>query len=434
MDQETFNKMISLARTRLISAWPFIGHLALSLRPRMAGEHDGVPTAAVSIDGTLIVNPDFMEKLKPEEVCGLLAHEVLHPALFCWARQGDRRDLVEVGGQVISLWNLAHDLSFNTMIEAFGKGQGNNRTIKLPDGAAIDAQFDGQAAEEIYDKLLKEAKKNPSKAMNGTGQATGKLPGRSSSIGDDMRNDLAESKDGQKAARGDSTANKKLEQEWKVSVVAAAQEQERSKRGTLPGWLQRIIHEILNPKLDWREELSRWLGENGPRNDYSFKRPSRRSEAAGEYLPSLTKHGICDDVTVLLDTSGSIGQDRLKEALAEIQGVADDLSVTVRVIVVDADIHDDITTQDAMEVAERLKGGGGSDFGPAFDRLEKESYDGIVVAITDGCIGVPGAQPPQLRGVLWVLHEGEPDPTAGKWGEVVRIPQEKEGAKAKARR
>lgn len=425
MTQETFNNIVSMARTRLINDWPFAGHLCLSLRPRMAQEGDGVPTAAVSIDGTLTINADFLVSLKPEEVCGLLAHEVLHPALFCFQRRGDRNALVEInGGQVVSLWNLAHDLSFNTMI-----ADQRSSNIKLPEGAALDQKFRDHAAEEIYDALLTEAEKKPSKASGDSGQATGKV-GQDSSIGDDMRNDLASTAEGQKAAKGDSGAKKKIEADWKVGVVSAAQAQEqRDKgRGNIPSWLQRMIHEIVNPKLDWREELSRWVGENGPRNDYSFRRPSRRSAGVGEYLPSMTKHGIADDVTVLIDTSGSISQDRLKEALGEIQGICDDLQIGVRAIVVDADVHDDLTVQDALELAARLAGGGGSDFGPAFRRLEDEYYAGCVIAFTDGDIAVPETQPIHMKGTLWVLHEGERDPTGGKWGEVVRVPNEPVGA------
>jgi predicted metal-dependent peptidase len=276
MTQDKFTDTISLARTRLTSEWPFIGHLCLNMRPRMASPNDGVPTAAVSADGTLTINPEFLATLTQAEVCGLLAHEVLHPALFYFARKGDRNALVEInGGQVVSAWNLAHDLSFNTMI-----ADQKSPNIKLPTGAALNNKYRDKSAEEIYDEILAEAKRNGSSAQGANGAACGKVR-EDSSIGDDARDDLSESSDGKKAAGGCSTARRKIENEWKVSVVAAAQAQEQHDkgRGTMPAWLQRMIHEIVNPKLDWREELSRWVGENGPRSDYSYRRPSRRSSS-----------------------------------------------------------------------------------------------------------------------------------------------------------
>jgi predicted metal-dependent peptidase len=414
-----FNERISRARLTMLNNWPFMGHLCLSLRPRPAQEGDGVPTAAISPDGTLVLNESFMDKLSDAEMCGLLAHEVMHPALMCFMRRGDRNALVTIPGMgTITLWNLAHDLSFNPMIaEHAGKG------IKLPEGSAIDPRFKDQAAEEIYDALLTEAQEN-GKGGGGDGSCGTITIGYG--IGDDMRPDLSSTPDGQKAAKGDGVAAKKLAQEWKINVVSAAQAQEKAQngQGSLPAWLRRLVDEIINPKLDWREELSRWLGENGRRNDYSFRRPSRRSAGVGEYLPSLTKHGITD-VTVLLDTSGSIGQERLTEALTEIQGICEDIAVAIRVIVVDADIHEDLAIEDAFDLIDHIKGGGGSDFNPAFERLVADGYEGCVVAFTDGAISVPECQPIGIKGTLWVLSEAsDMDPTRGKWGEVVRIPQD----------
>jgi predicted metal-dependent peptidase len=97
---------------------------------------------------------------------------------------------------------------------------------------------------------------------------------------------------------------------------------------------------------------------------------------------------------------------------------------------VDAEVHDDLTTEDALEVAKALKGGGGSDYCPAFRKLEEEYYSGCVVAITDGCIGVPETQPRYLKGVLWVTQSCENPPTT-TWGEHVKIPAD---APATARR
>ena len=54
---------ISKSRTKLVARLPFFGHLALKLRPRICTILDGVPTAAVASDGTLVVNAEFADKL-----------------------------------------------------------------------------------------------------------------------------------------------------------------------------------------------------------------------------------------------------------------------------------------------------------------------------------------------------------------------------------
>jgi predicted metal-dependent peptidase len=74
-------------------------------------------------------------------------------------------------------------------------------------------------------------------------------------------------------------------------------------------------------------------------------------------------------------------------------------------------------------MAGQIKGGGGSDFTPAFDLLEEEQYEGVVVAFTDGAIGVPPCQPHLIKAVLWVIDpkKHDHDPTGGRWGDVLRM-------------
>ena len=414
----------SAGRTTLLAKVPFFGHLCLNLRMRPAKQEDGVPTAAVARDGTLILNYDFCEQLTDAEFVGLLCHEVLHPALFCWDRMGSRLAMVSgPSGQSFSLWNLAHDLSFNGMILELARRSDSGESIALPPEGAHDVKYDGLSAEEIYDALSEQALKNKDKnpGQGGMGVLTQIPGGGDHGIGDDMRDDLAQTRDGQLAGQGDTGAQRKLENEWKVNIVSAAMKQEQEKgQGTLPGGLQKIVDEIKEPKVDWKDVLSRWIGENGRRQDYTYRRPARRSESIGEYLPSLQRFGV-DDVIVLWDTSGSMNG-REGEILGEVQAICDDLGLSLRILMCDAAIQADVKdVQDAIDVADQIIGGGGSDFMPAFDLLEEENYDGVLVSFTDGYITVPNQKPHLLKGMLWVIGEHDADPTNGVWGEVLRV-------------
>lgn len=403
---------ISKARTRLVSRAPFFGYLAMQLRPRKAKPEDDVPTAGIAPDGTVVLNEEYMNKLTAQQAAGVLAHEVMHPALHFWGRKGNRNHL---------LFNIAHDLSFNFIITEMAKGE-----IDLPDGVLLDKKFEGMSAEEIYAYLLKGDPKAPGRTKidcKGGGSITIDVNGKGGEDYGDCRSDLSESEAGRRAAKGDDSAQRKLANEWKLSIAGAVQQHEaRKTQGKLPAALERFIQELLHPKLDWSEQLARWCGENGKKDEWSFQRPNRRSDAIGSMLPSQCAGGFAD-VTVLIDTSGSIEQERLKRVLGEIQGVCDEMGSEIRAIVVDADVHDDVTIEDAMGVASKLKGGGGSDFGPAFNRLDEEGYDGAVIAFTDGMISVPAQMPVNLKGVLWVLEEGEKSPTE-VWGDTLHVPKE----------
>jgi len=407
---------VSQMRTKLLGRLPFFGRLALKLRPRVGQEGDGVDTAAVGMDGTLVVNAEFVKGLTDPQLCFVLTHEVLHPAMLYFDR---------MQGRIPKLWNMAHDYAINLIIKQMA-----DTNIELLPGVLCDDKYSDWSAEEVYDDLLKDAVMVTFAQGGGVPQSSnGGMPGKGNGndptkdpLNGDGRTDIADSADGKKAEGGDKAARNRLDTDWKISIVAAAQAHESKGRGTLPGSLRRLIDDITDPKVDWREQLSRWVGEHGRLQDYTYGRPSRRSESVGQYLPSLKKYGFAP-VTVMVDTSGSIGQKMLKEGLSEIHGVCEDLGIGVRAMVIDAAVHADVEVQNVEELADHLAGGGGSDFRPAFDKLQEEGYDGVVIAFTDGDICVPSTKPENLRAVLWCIYEGCHSPTE-QYGETVRIPRE----------
>jgi len=441
-------KRVSRARTTVASFCRFFGHLILKTTPIIALPEHQVDTAAVAPDGTTYFNHAFVAELDDAELCGLVIHETLHPALLCWKRQGNRQAIVEgPNGAVFTLWNVAHDLSFNPEIVDLANKCLSAGKIKLPKHAALEDRFKGKSAEQIYTTLLKEIKKkkggqggqgkpspwgDPSAGGPGKGKKVdGYLnvsgtQGNSDEIGDDLRPDLSTTDVGKKAAKGDKLAQQKMDNDWRVSVVAAAMAHEKKHgRGHLPGGFQKLVNELQANKVDWRDVLSHWIGEKGINLDFTMRRPSRRSESCGVYMPSYQKYGI-DDVIVLWDTSGSMNG-RETAILSEIQSICEDLGLIIRVICIDSRIHSDTQdVEEAIDMAGNIKGGGGSDFTPAFDLLEEEQYEGVVIAFTDGHIGVPSCKPPLIKDVLWCLEPspskhawGDQDPTSGNWGEVL---------------
>ena len=408
---------VSAARTYLTAKVPFLGFMALRLRPRVATPQDRVPTAGVGPDGTLVLNEKFVESLSDPELRGLLAHEVLHPGMRFFERMGNKELLP---------WNWCHDHAINLIILEFVSGSLSG-SIQLPPGGLHDTQYTGMAAEEIYSSLPVKAKKQGGK---GTGKGTGEgKPGDGSEIpgGGDCRPDLASTKDGREAGRGDQAAQERLGQNWKVALAAAAQLHEQQKgRGSLPGSLRLLIDEMLDPKIHWTRILSQWLGEHAGQPDLTYMRPSRRGAAVGEILIGRRRRNF-PDVTVLWDTSGSMAGEE-KKIFPEIASMCEDLDLRLRLIIIDSAIHADLSdVKEAEEIAEAISGGGGSDFRPAFTLLDEERNDSVVIAFTDGYIGVPDVQPESLKGVVWVITRGGTDPTRGGWGQCMRLDEDENG-------
>ena len=129
----TTAQKLTRARVQLLLTQPFFGTLCLRLK-LVPGD---LPTMAT--DGSRIVyNPAFVDELKPAELEGTLAHEVLHCALGHQCRRGERDP---------RLWNEAADLAINPILISNG--------FTLPAGALIDPAFTNLSAEEIYARLLR---------------------------------------------------------------------------------------------------------------------------------------------------------------------------------------------------------------------------------------------------------------------------------------
>lgn len=400
------------ARAGILHSMPFFGHLALKLKPVVTR---AIPRAAVSRDRQLFLNPDFISGISDGALAFVIVHEVCHPAFECFLR-GEGRERVaryRDTGQAVSVWNMAHDYAINDIIvlsSRSARGRWAPMIGEIPGGALHDTRYRNWSAEKIYDTLLEEMPEDES------GRFIPQPDGQPLPFGlDDLRPDLGEAGSDEE----DEAVKADLDQAWKEALVEAALVQEQTpNRGELPAAVQKWIKDITEPKLLWQEVMASFLGENGGIPDYSYRRISRRSEAVGELLPGLVKQGY-EDICVLWDTSGSMGGQEQK-ICSEVIGMCSDLDLTLRVIMCDTKVAEDYRDVDATtELC--FRGGGGSNFLPAFQLLEDDEFEGVVVSFTDGYITVPSSMPHALTACLWVIGPGDVDPTGGKWGQVLQV-------------
>ena len=92
----------------------------------------------------------------------------------------------------------------------------------------------------------------------------------------------------------------------------------------MPAGLLRWAELTVQPAVDWRRvlaaELRRAVADTAGAVDYSYRRPSRRAPVAGQVvLPALRRP--VPEVAVVCDTSGSMTEDLLAAALAEVEGL-----------------------------------------------------------------------------------------------------------------
>jgi predicted metal-dependent peptidase len=193
--------------------------------------------------------------------------------------------------------------------------------------------------------------------------------------------------------------------------------------GTVPAGLLRWAEEVLNPKVDWRvvlaAELRRAVAEVCGAVDYSYRRPSRRaSVTAPVVLPALRRP--VPEVAVVCDTSGSMTEDLLAMALAEVEGLLRALGLArqVRVLACDTAVAPAQRVSSARQV--QLVGGGGTDMGAGIAAAAGlRPRPAVAVVLTDGYTPWPAAPPKGMRVVVGLL--GDQAPEAPTWARAVRV-------------
>jgi len=193
--------------------------------------------------------------------------------------------------------------------------------------------------------------------------------------------------------------------------------------GTVPAGLLRWAQDILNPKVNWRAllaaELRRAVAEVSGAVDYSYRRPSRRSAAVGQVvLPALRRP--VPEVAVVCDTSGSMTEDLLALALAEVEGLLRALGLArqVRVLACDTAVAPAQRVNSARQV--QLVGGGGTDMGAGILAAGAlRPRPAVTVVLTDGYTPWPAEAPKGMRVVVGLIGTQAPDAPA--WARSVRV-------------
>ena len=391
---------IQKARTTLLLDHPFFGTLLFRLGARSCSS---VPTMAT--DGvSLFYNPKFVGTLNAAELAGVLAHEVMHPALQHHTRRGGRDH---------RRWNMACDYAINPMLLDAG--------LTLPKDVLIDNRFRGMSAERIYN-LIEEGEKQEdssgaSESQSGNasdGSEDGSLqndesgnepqvPATPGGVGQVLDAPEAEAESGPSVAEQARAWQIAVEQAETVAKVA----------GKLPGGAARALEASQAAKVDWRELLRRAWSDTIPA-DYSWTRPNRRHVWAGLYLPGITSEGV-GEIAIGVDCSGSVSARQLGLFEAETRSILEGQRPRlVHVIYFDAAVQKVETYQSGQPISLSPVGGGGTDFRPCFEWLEEQ---GIVpqtlVFLTDLCGTFPDEMPSYP--VIWASTEARRAP----FGEVV---------------
>ena len=185
--------------------------------------------------------------------------------------------------------------------------------------------------------------------------------------------------------------------------ILIADEIDRRTSGTTGHTGARIgEHRKHTAKLDWCLLLREWLTKHSRRGWDSPFNPAVHSSTGLVCAGRRTRSA--GDIVLVLDTSGSVGALTYSKFLAQAQSILDDLKPDRLILLsVSHTVCDTVILEPGDMVPDKLKGGGGTAFQPAFDWVEAYGIDpDVMVYLTDGMSYDRSSLRPVDYPLLWI--------------------------------
>jgi len=317
---------IVIARVGLLLRHPFFGNMAT--RMALIDASDWLPTAATDFRN-FYFNREFFDKMTPRQVEFVVAHEILH-CVFDHMMRNEGREK--------QIWNIAADYCVNGILKR--DRIGDDPPVKF----FYDRKYDNWSAEQVYDEIYN---KYDEEQLNQLGQML------------DHHMDPEGGKDGQPQYSKEEL--KKIRDEIKEAMIQSAN---AAGAGNVPGEIARMIKDMTEPKMDWREML-RMNIQSLVKNDFSFSRPNRKGQMTGAVLPGCN-FDTSIDVCVALDMSGSISDEMGADFLGEVKGIMQEFKdFNIKIWCFDTKVYNeqDYDSYNGEEIDEyEIMGGGGTEF------------------------------------------------------------------------
>lgn len=347
------NKALSKAKIALLAKTntAFYAHICFSLNHSF---DESVGTALTN-GMDIVYSPKFFMGLTPQEQLFLVLHETRHVTDMHIERRGDREH---------SLWNQAADYVINLDLV--------NSGYKMPKEGLLDRRFLNQSVEQVYNQLKKEKHASPSFVPDlGSNPST---PEQAQANQEKLDNLLVQ--------------------------AAIKSKMEGDAPGTIPKHIELYLEKLTKPKMDWRVLLKRFV--NGfAREDYSFRRPNRKY-LPDWYLPTLHSESL-SDITVLVDTSGSVSPKDFAHFITEVAAVFKSVKPKkITVVQFDTAIKSVTETKNIQELlAIKFTGRGGTRIVDITSWINKNKPT-VSIVFTDGYFLNENQESKQK--VLWLIH------------------------------
>lgn len=424
---------LTRARIQIQKQYPFFAYLSLFLKFQEKETPEIADTICVNPRGEIYYNDKWIDDLDEEEMKGVLTHEVLHLTLLHMTRRGSRNP---------KLWNCAIDLCANYVLVE------NN--FKLPKGLVPDKKGNftfkelcnytinvkGKTSEEVYDELEGViGRQSGNKGQGQQGQGQKGQGGSGENDGENEERDCGDGiergwdkhlsdliKDGIKKEFGELSESERAELErlWLQRIQEAYVSSKL--RGNMPLGIELFVGNLHESRVNWKNKLLRQIQKVIP-YDFTYAHPSKKSISTGIYMPDTDKERI--EVSIMIDTSGSVGQEELSDFISEIIGIAKAYKnrIEMKLYCHDTKLQASYKVENgSIEKIKKLeiRGGGGTSFiTPLNELLKEREKPKLLIWLTDGC-GDDIEKKPAFP-ILWILSKGGSDELIKSYGEVIHL-------------
>jgi predicted metal-dependent peptidase len=313
---------------------------------------EDIPTACTN-GRDVIYNPEFVKSLDDKELNFVVLHEALHKVyqhMHLWKKLWKDNPM---------LANMAADYVVN---HAIYEADEQSEIAKRPDSALFDLAYKGMTTKQIFEMLKRSSDFVKQQAGHDTHDWEG-----AEQLSDEEVKETA----------------KQIDQALRQGEII---------RGKMQGNKNRSINELLEPKVNWREQLREFVNATCRNKDKTtWKRPHKRFLGQDIYMPSMIGESI-GKVVVGIDTSGSIGDKELSEFLTEVVAICDDVSPSsIELLYWDTQVagHETYNQGDYKALVQSTKpaGGGGTHVGCVNQYIkDKRIEPEAVIILTDGYV------------------------------------------------
>ena len=377
----SFDEIITKSILQIRNKCHFFGALMLFAKILPS---EKIATAATN-GKQIVVNKDFLNSLDSSEQNALLLHEVLHMALL---------HCIRIGSRSLEIWNIAADIVVNNLIL-------RNTPFSLPKGCIIDDSFNDKSVEYIYESLLKNNRYKEKKYKC-------------------LIPDILGGGEDEKSSAMTEKEILEVETFWKdaMQVVQNTTSSSDKSQGNLPLGISQEIQVVLEPEVDWRHALWKFVGKT----PVDFDDLDRRFIYRGLYIEGLLTESL--EVNVCIDTSGSISSLLLNKFLAELKGILSSYPhVKCSLFFADTDLYGPYDIENIKDLPE-ARGFGGTCFRPFFKYLSKDNNylttnnNKVAIYFTDGFGDFPEES---ICPTMWLVPSDCLESKEFPFGEVIRI-------------